>query len=211
MSLTSEPNQPSSGPYRAWLLDLDGTLYASSPVKIAMVIEILLSGGWPVIRVIHCFRRQHEELRRQDGRPEGNPYRRQVAATAARLGLDAHNVEAMVEEWLIRRPAKWITVFRRRALLTQVRGFKAQGGHVAVVSDYPARYKLRHLQLLDCVDAIVASGEDSSPSQLKPWPEGCLIAARLLDVPPHECLVIGDRIDTDGAAARQAGMGFKHV
>jgi HAD superfamily hydrolase (TIGR01509 family) len=46
---------------------------------------------------------------------------------------------------------------------------------------------------------------------MKPDPDGMLRAAALLRVPPERCLVIGDRDDADGGAARAAGMGFRKV
>jgi HAD superfamily hydrolase (TIGR01509 family) len=46
---------------------------------------------------------------------------------------------------------------------------------------------------------------------LKPDPEGYLLAARTLGVEPAQCLVIGDRLDADGAAAQAAGMAFQHI
>lgn len=71
--------------------------------------------------------------------------------------------------------------------------------------------KLRALAVQDLFDVVVASGEDHSPRNLKPDPEGYLRAAELLQVEPAQCLVIGDREDADGAAARAANMGFRLV
>ncbi|MCB9916751.1 MAG: HAD hydrolase-like protein, partial [Planctomycetes bacterium] len=42
-------------------------------------------------------------------------------------------------------------------------------------------------------------------------PDGYLEAARRLGVAPAECLVVGDRDDADGAAARAAGMAFRRI
>jgi HAD superfamily hydrolase (TIGR01509 family) len=53
---------------------------------------------------------------------------------------------------------------------------------------------------------VVSSGEPGGPSRLKPDPEGYLSAAERLGIAPERCLVIGDRDDADGAAARAAGM-----
>jgi HAD superfamily hydrolase (TIGR01509 family) len=58
---------------------------------------------------------------------------------------------------------------------------------------------------------VVASGENGGPTRLKPHPDGMLRAARALGVEPSRCLVIGDRDDADGAAARAAGMAFRRV
>jgi beta-phosphoglucomutase-like phosphatase (HAD superfamily) len=38
-----------------------------------------------------------------------------------------------------------------------------------------------------------------------------LLAAERLEVEPAACLVIGDRDDADGEAARAAGMAFRHI
>jgi beta-phosphoglucomutase-like phosphatase (HAD superfamily) len=56
---------------------------------------------------------------------------------------------------------------------------------------------------------VVASGEPGGPLRLKPHPNGMLQAAEALAVAPVRCLVIGDRDDADGLAARSAGMAFR--
>ena len=83
------------------------------------------------------------------------------------------------------------------------------GGRTAVVSDYPARKKLAALGEPELFEVVVASGEPGGPKRLKPDPEGYLRAAEALGVRPERCLVIGDRDDADGAAARAAGMQFR--
>lgn len=207
-------------PVAAWLVDLDGTLYRAAPVRLCMALELLLTGrGW--LRAIRTFRQCHELLRQaQDGSgggsggmlpqdlPAGDPYRQQLALAARRLGRDPAELEAALAEWMQKRPGKWLAMFRRRRLLAQIAAFKAQGGRTAVVSDYPARVKLAALGATSLFDVVVASGEPGGPAQLKPDPQGYLLAARRLGVPPAACLVIGDRDDTDGEAARRAGMRF---
>jgi HAD superfamily hydrolase (TIGR01549 family) len=193
----------------AWLVDLDGTLYHALPVKAAMAAELLL-GGLPAVGTLRAFRRQHEELR--DHLAAGaDPYRVQLERTAAELGRDVDGVSSTVTEWMHARPGKWIRLFRRKALLDEIAAFRARGGKVALVSDYPARKKVEALGRADLFDAVVASGEPGGPKQLKPDPEGYLLAAKALGVAPSRCLVIGDREDADGAAARAAGMAFRNV
>jgi HAD superfamily hydrolase (TIGR01549 family) len=46
---------------------------------------------------------------------------------------------------------------------------------------------------------------------LKPDPEGFLMAAERLGTHQCECLVLGDRPDADGEAARRAGMTFQDI
>jgi HAD superfamily hydrolase (TIGR01509 family) len=112
---------------------------------------------------------------------------------------------------MFERPGKWIGRFPRRALLAELRAFKAQGGRAALVSDYPVRGKVDALGARSLFEVIVANGEEHGPQRLKPDPEGYLRAAELLNVEPARCLVIGDRDDADGGAARAAGMSFRLV
>lgn len=192
----------------AWLVDLDGTLYHAAPLKAAMAVEVAL-GGRDALRLLARFRRAHEELRASHA--GGDPFEAQVRLTAADSGVPADVVERTVREWMIRRPGRWIARFARRPLLDAIRAHRARGGKTAVVSDYPARDKLRALDASSLFDVVISSGEPGGPSALKPDPAGMLAAADSLGVAPHRCLVIGDRDDADGRAARAAGMTFRRV
>lgn len=112
---------------------------------------------------------------------------------------------------MLERPAKWLWLFRRSALLEELASFRRGGGRLVLVSDYPARAKLAALGCGELFDAVVASGEAGGPRWLKPHPDGYLMAAERLGVSPARCLVLGDRVDADGEAARRAGMTFRHV
>jgi FMN phosphatase YigB (HAD superfamily) len=200
--------------YDAWLVDLDGTLYAARWVKLAMAAELLLF-GWSAFRTLRQFRQQHEALRddQNAGRAltHDSPFASQLARTAAILELPVERVASVVEDWMFVRPGKWVRRFARASLLTELRDFKAGGGRTALVSDYPAQRKLDALGCRGLFDIVVANGEKNGPRRLKPDPEGYLRAAELLGVAATSCLVIGDRDDADGAAARAAGMGFRLV
>ena len=202
--------------YDAWLVDLDGTLYTARWVKLAMAAELSLF-GWSALGTLRQFRHDHEALREEQNAGTAlatehtSPFASQLARTAASLGKPVEQVERVVQDWMFVRPGKWIGRFPRRALLAEVRAFKAGGGRTALVSDYPAARKLAGLGARDAFEVIVANGEEHGPRRLKPDPEGYLRAAQLLGVVPEKCLVIGDRDDADGAAARAAGMGFRLV
>ena len=196
--------------FRAWLIDLDGTLYWAGPVRVAMAIEMVLLGP-KAARVIWRFRREHEDLRREPFSADGDIYLLQMSRTAAACGASLSDVHAIVDEWMIVRPAKWVRLFRRRHLIKQIRRFRQRGGLVAIVSDYPARYKLQKLQLIDLPHVIIANGEDCPPRRLKPSPDGYQKASERLGVEPSACLVIGDRLDADGVAATRANMAFQKV
>ncbi|HEY6079075.1 MAG TPA: HAD-IA family hydrolase [Polyangiaceae bacterium] len=198
--------------YVAWLVDLDGTLYHHTPVKLAMAAELLLL-GWGAIGTLRTFRHAHEALRAAPSTTalELSPFQRQLQHAAAELGRPAGEVERVVREWMFERPLKWVARSKRRKLLDALSGFRSRGGKTALVSDYPAQGKLAALGALELFELVVSNGEPGGPSQLKPDPEGYLSAASRLGVTPAECLVIGDRDDADGAAARAAGMGFQLI
>jgi len=196
--------------YRAWLVDLDGTLYYPLPVRLAMGLELLLLGRG-AISTIRAFRKQHEQLRRAPESVTQDPFASQLMRTALQLQLPEGEVLAQVTEWMQHRPGKWLHVFKRRSLLREIAAYRTTGGRTAVVSDYPAGEKLAALGIGSLFDAVIASGEPGGPRRLKPDPEGYLLAARALQVEPAQCLVLGDRRDADEVAAREAGMGFRLV
>ena len=204
----------SSPRYQAWLVDLDGTLYAPLLVKFAMAGELFV-GGWGAIGTLRRFRFEHERLRHEQAAgldsADDDPFTVQLRRTADALALEATVVEARVREWMFERPGKWLRRAQRTALLEEIAAFRAAGGRTALVSDYPARAKLRALGAESLFEVVVASGEPNGPMRLKPHPQGYLRAAALLGVDPEHCLVIGDRDDADGAAAQAAKMAFRRI
>jgi len=199
-----------SARYAAYLVDFDGTLYRPHWVKLAMLAELSLF-GLGALRVLRAFRQLHERVRLEDDPRLESPYALQIHRTAELLKLEVAAVEACVAEWMIQRPQRYIRWFRRTELLSELHAFRAGGGRTAIVSDYPAREKLGAIDGAPPFDVIVASGEPDGPRRLKPAPDGYLLAAERLGVAPERCLVIGDREDADGAAARAAGMDFRLV
>jgi len=195
---------------RAWLVDLDGTLYNATLVKTAMALD-LVTVGVGVISVVREFRKNHQRLREQLSDPVENAFAMQMELTATACAIEPAHLEAIVREWMIRRPSKWIRRFPRRKLLQEIAVFRSGGGLAAIVSDYPAKEKLEALGATGLFDVVVANGEALGPGRLKPWPDGYLAAAEHLGVAPGECLVIGDRRDLDGEAAYRAGMAFRLV
>jgi beta-phosphoglucomutase-like phosphatase (HAD superfamily) len=196
--------------YAAWLVDLDGTLYRQHAVRCAMACQLLLRGR-SVIKILKAFREEHERLRGFQLQGEADPFLLQIERASRRLALSQQEVTAAVDDWMFQRPGRWLRLFRRRRLLVSISLYRRHGGKTAVVSDYPACAKLTAMGLAEYFDQVVACGEPGGPNGLKPLPTGLLLAAERLQVRPAECLVIGDRWDADGEAARRAGMAFRHV
>ncbi len=195
---------------RAWLVDLDGTLYHHPPVKRRMAVSLLLRNPGAV-QLLRRFRKEHEGLRDRPP-PEGtSPYDEQITRTSTATGATPERVREIVEDWMLERPGRIIRNYRRDSLIEEIAAFRASGGKTALVSDYPASKKLAALAIADLFDVVVANGEAGGPLRLKPDPAGYLLAAQRLGIAAARCLVIGDREDADGAAAEAAGMQFRLV
>jgi HAD superfamily hydrolase (TIGR01549 family) len=171
----------------------------------------LMTMGLGALPTIQMFRDQHERMRQLPVDDTVDPFERQLRLTAAELGQDRAQVALVVTEWMQRRPGKWLKLFKRRSLLRRIAAHRQAGGRTAIVSDYPARHKLQAMQAGDLFEAVIASGEPGGPQRLKPDPNGYLLAAQALGVEPQQCLVIGDRADADGVAAKAAGMAFQLI
>ncbi len=194
----------------AWLIDLDGTLYAPKPVQWAMAGELLLL-GIGAVPILRQFRRQHEQLRADGSEFDPSPFEEQIRRTAEATKVAVAEVQRVVDDWMFKRPCKWLPRFRREALLMEIKAFRDEGGRTALVSDYPAQVKLTALDVTSLFDRVIANGEPGGPKRMKPNPDGLLLAAASLEAEPKRCLVIGDRPDADGAAAAAAGMEFRLI
>ena len=158
--------------YAAWLVDLDGTLYHSTPVKLAMAAELLLF-GWGSIKTLRSFRHAHEALRHLPSDAPAlrqSPFERQLAHAASELERSPSDVARTVQEWMFQRPLKWVARSKRRALFDALAQFRSAGGKTALVSDYPATGKLGALGALGLFDVVVSSGEQGGPERLTPDP-----------------------------------------
>jgi putative hydrolase of the HAD superfamily len=196
--------------HKAWLVDCDGTLYHGAPVRVLMGLELLML-GLGALPIVRAFRAQHEYLRHHPEECAPNPYAAQLRAVATQLHLPEDQVATVVAKWMQERPGKWLRLFKRGSLIDAITEHRAQGGLTALVSDYPAAQKLAALGVNALFDVIVAAGEPGGATHLKPDPEGYLLAAQALNVSPAECLVLGDRTDADGDAAKAAGMDFRLI
>ncbi|MFO0669372.1 MAG: HAD family hydrolase [Polyangiaceae bacterium] len=104
------------------------------------------------------------------------------------------------------------TATLRAGALDLLRGVRARGGKVAIVSDLTLEiqlWKLEHFGLASHVDALVISEEVPAD---KPRPEAFMLAmTRLGGVRAEDCVMVGDADDKDGAGARALGIRYFKV
>jgi len=195
---------------RAVLFDVDGTLYRQLPVRACMVAELAAAATLAPARTrrsaatLVAFRRTREELRSL-GHGASSLELVQYARTADTIGANPDQVRAIVEEWMLRRPLKYLRAARRRPMAALIERLSRRGIRSGVFSDYPAADKVDALGLAGFFSLTLCS-TDPDINAFKPHPRGFLRACAMWRLAPEEVLYVGDRADTDGAGAQAAGM-----
>ena len=131
-------------PIRAALFDLDGTLYHQPPIRACMAMEMALHylrQGSPArlqhhARILIAFRKVREELR-ELGSSSTLLADAQFEETAKRTNVPAAEVRALFDEWMDRRPLKYLRYARRRNVVALLDMLADRGIQLGVLSDYP--------------------------------------------------------------------------
>jgi FMN phosphatase YigB (HAD superfamily) len=197
---------------RAVLFDVDGTLYHQPPLRLLMAGE-LGAGAWVrhapwnvprLWRMLSVFRRVREELRAL-GRPDEPLARLQYTLAAERAGVPVNDMEAAVEEWIYRRPLKYLPRVIRGGMAEVLSGLEARGLRVGAFSDYPVSEKLDAMGLRATVSLELDATADSV-NAFKPHPRGLEVACERWGLSPGDVLYVGDRAEVDAKSAAALGM-----
>lgn len=187
---------------RLVVFDVDGTLYDQRGLRLRMLREMLLAAlrtrDIRFIRVLRAYRHIREEL----GDSLHLDFERELTSrTAAAVGCSEEEVRSTAEEWLERRPLRHLIRYRYPRLPELFRGLRKQGKKIGIFSDYPARDKLAAMEL----DAdVIVCASDADVAVLKPHPKGLHVLMSRAATHPAETILIGDRPERDGLAARAA-------
>ena len=194
---------------RRWLavlFDLDGTLYSQTPVRLLMAAELMslplkgLREGSRQWRAVTAYRRAQEQLRRTGLPVEPGT---QLTLAASNAGLSIAEAEQAIDEWMFRRPLKYLARWRAPGLLPLLDFLDRQGIRLGVLSDYPAAAKLGALELSDRFSLVLSAVDVGA---FKPSPLGYLEACKRWQLRPEQVLMVGDRVEVDAAGAQAAGM-----
>jgi FMN phosphatase YigB (HAD superfamily) len=198
---------------RAVIFDFDGTLYDYR------LLPGRIIGANPLgLFLVWNERRTHKAF---SGRDLGSP-EKFYEAYFAHLGKLSRLKSGAAENWYTRRYIpRFVQVLKRyytfrpgvEDLFTRMESNIAAGGRlkgVAVYSDYPALRERFNALGFNPGKNIRLYGPESFGAQ-KPAPRPFRVIADEMGVSPEETLVIGDREDTDGKGALNAGMLFFHL
>lgn len=191
----------------AVIFDVDGTLFDNVPLRRRMAVRLLghlltSRSGWSDVRTLMKFRRTRERLASAGA---DNIGQRQILDVAAAIGFSSDQVNAIVTRWIYREPLAYIPRYAMPDAASFISKLRNRGIRTGVFSDYPACDKLT---VLGIEAEVVCDASAPEIGRLKPHPGGFIRVAELLGVSPHRCLIIGDRDDRDGEAARRAGFKF---
>lgn len=185
------------------IFDVDGTLYDQRPIRIRMAIELfgdaLSNRSSETVRVLNIFRRLREEMAERET-PDFLPHL--VKATAERCRVSEIRVEEIVQDWIHVRPLPLLAKARIAGLPEVLGGLRQLGKIISIWSDYPADDKLQALGV--SADHVI-SAEDPDVGLLKPNARGIELLIGRTGVPAAATLVIGDRVEREGVAARRVG------
>ena len=128
----------------------------------------------------------------------------QYQAAAEQAGVAMGEVEAAVQEWILRRPLP-LPLVRRARLAETLQELHNAGLHLGVFSDYPTAAKLDSLGVRRFF-SLELCATDAEVNAFKPHPRGFLLACERWNLSPHQVLYVGDRHETDALGAAAAGL-----
>ncbi len=190
------------------VFDLDGTLYNKRHLPLRMVLA-----DWRHLRLLRAERAARKQLA---GRYFGSADALYEALFTTMSKSTGKSVE-VVQKWynevymptMVRIIGKYhpLTDFACENLKL----FKEKDIRIVVFSDYGfVNEKLAALQL-STTDYPLSTYSAPEMGGLKPCKEAFENLLRTLQVKPENVLMVGDRLDTDGAGAASVGMPFYQV
>lgn len=189
---------------RLVVFDVDGTLYDQRALRGRMAVLLLrhcmAHRSLSVLRLLKAYRQRREGLALRPGAFSEDEL---LGELATEHGLSKADVHAIVDEWIQRRPLREIARLRYPGVAELFRAIKDSGRTIGILSDHPAREKIRALDLR--ADHILSADDDEVKS-LKPNPRGLQILMEKSDASPETTIMIGDRPERDGEMGRLANV-----
>ena len=189
------------------VFDVDGTMYNQKRLRRKMFISLVAyylfrPSRWSDLRILKTFR---EEREKHKSHPTEDLQQDQFIWCETRTGKDINRIRQVVTQWIIKYPLQYLHRMVYPGIHEFFEELKKAGITVAVLSDYPADEKMQSMGLQ--ADLII-SATDTLVNALKPDPAGLRYIAEYFKTDIRDILLIGDRDDTDGEAARRIDMQF---
>jgi FMN phosphatase YigB (HAD superfamily) len=193
---------------RGIIFDLDGTLYVLRWFLPLLIFFRLFPGSMRLPRFL--------AIREKFAGKDMGTQERLLAAIGDEFARREKMSSLQARQWIVDSfYPSFVAIMRffrfsRPSLRGLLAGLRAKGIKLAVLSDYGfVKERLEKLRLPPSLFDTVSSCE--AAGALKPHPRPLLEIAAKWGIEPGQILVLGDRADTDGCAATNAGMQFVMV
>jgi HAD superfamily hydrolase (TIGR01549 family) len=190
------------------IFDLDGTLYRMR----WYMRPLLVCKVFPTSLRLPKFLKERGEFAGRDMGSRDNLLSAVCEATSIKERCAPEKIHSWVQNSFYPSFVSIMRYFRnsRPGLNKTMSMLRDSGIILGVLSDYD--FVQQRLELLNISTTNFKTMTSSEASgALKPCPRPFLEIAKQWDLQPENILVIGDRDDTDGEAARAAGMRFLHI
>jgi FMN phosphatase YigB (HAD superfamily) len=189
------------------VFDVDGTMYNHKKLRQKMFFSLVYyylprPMQWPDLKILKIFREEREKHKGLSAANLGND---QYEWCRTRTGKDIDRIRQVVDRWIMVYPLRLLKQLVYPGLHGLFAQLKKAGIPVAVLSDYPAEEKL---QVMGFEADLVIDSADKRVNALKPDPAGLKFIAEYFNTDPRDIVLIGDRDDTDGEAARKINMPY---
>ncbi len=202
------------GGYRAFVFDLDGTLYNQTKLRLIMACRL---GLYYLIRPhrikellwIKTFRKVRDNWEDHAAKEENagavSPDDAQYAYVAKHHHTNPEAVEKTIRRWIYENPLSALSKCTDTRLSEYIASLRENGVPVLIFSDYPIEDKLQALGIT--ADGMYAPGDERA-IELKPSPMGLQLIMKEHGLTPSQVLMVGDREVKDGEAARRADVDY---
>ena len=191
--------------YKAYIFDMDGTLYFKRPMQLRMAWQLgryylLHPHRVKELLVIRAYRklREREDITGREGFE--TVIRRRLAGD---FSMSESRVDSVVDNWMLLRPLMAVAKSRDKTLLRQITQLQNLGKAVFVYSDYPAKDKCRAIGLKP---QGIYWPDGVKIRKLKPEPDGLRCLLEENGLAPEDVLFVGDRQEKDGKCAAAMGV-----
>jgi HAD superfamily hydrolase (TIGR01549 family) len=190
--------------YDLIVFDMDGTLYFQRGMQLAMAVRLMRHAltakhGFRHLSLILSYRKLREEWDSMRAVTDDELF----DSLSRKSGVSPEDIKDLISKWMFDEPMDVVRKCRDRDLIDTMEALKAAGSKIVIYSDYPTEEKCRAVGLED-YDQIYCGMDEIKT--MKPNPSGLFyIMNSYGNVPAAKVIMVGDRDDRDGAAAKAAG------
>lgn len=191
-----------NGNYEVYVFDVDGTLYFQRKVRMIMAKRLLVYYAFHPLRIKDLFIIKEFRALREKAQSVDMLYK----DTGAKYKVSPEYVSDVIDKWIYKNPIDAVSCSKDEKLLCVIKKLKEAGKKIVIWSDYFADDKLEALGVE--ADAVYTADDSERQIDLKPSDKALRLIMNDFNVSPDKVLMVGDRMEKDGLAAKSAGTDY---